>query len=307
MKKIGFVYPGQGSQRVGMGKEWATLPGVSSLWKQADEILGYSLSHICFEGPEETLTQTQHAQASLFMISASLTYLLKEAGIVPSLVAGHSLGELTAYATAGVYDIPTALCVIQARGEAMAKACPRDHGGMVAILGASVADIEAALADVDMPVVIANYNCPSQYVISGEKKGVYDVMARLKEKGFKAIPLPVSGPFHSPLMQSASVTLAHFLEEYQFSDASIPILLNQHGKAETSGETLKKNLSQQVVSSVRWIDTIVSMANTVDVIVEVGHGKVLTGLIKKIVPGFSVYSVSTPQEIEACLPLLKGG
>jgi len=283
MTKIACIFPGQGSQTIGMGKDLYNETNLGkSYFDQANEVLGRDLASICFEGPKEDLTLTSNAQPGLFVVSAILIDLLKEQGVSPTFVAGHSLGELTAYYASGALDFATALSIIKARGDAMAKACPVGTAGMAAVMGVSREDIESTIAPYNAaPVVCANLNCPTQIVISGENEALKKAIIDLKANGGKVIPLPVSGAFHSPLMQPASDALTQFMETITVSNASIPIVLNRTAKPETDASALKENIPIQVISSVHWTDTMLFLQNEVDHFIEVGSGKVLTGLLKK--------------------------
>jgi len=301
MKKFACVFPGQGSQKVGMGHDVFQIePSVQALFKQGDEVLGRSLSTLCFEGPDEELVKTANAQPGLFLVSTALFSLLQAKGFKPSFVAGHSLGELTAYAASQVLPFTDALKVIQARGQAMAAAYPSEKSAMAAVMGSTADIIQATVASISSGVVVAaNFNAPSQTVISGEKQAVLEAIEALKALGAKVIPLNVSGAFHSPLMQSASEHLKTFIEPVSFSKAQVPIVLNRSAAPETEAAALKENLSLQVISSVRWVETVQFLAQQVDVIVEVGSGKVLAGLIKKIAPEVVVENVSDKASLDA--------
>ncbi len=297
--KIAFVFPGQGSQKVGIGLDVAqSLPEAKVLFDQADDILGYSISKICFEGPEAQLKDTRNAQPGLFLVSAALLMALSQRGFKPSVVAGHSLGELTAYYAAGVLTLEQALKLIQVRSEAMSSSYPSNDSAMAAVMKLDLADIQSVLADFkDVPVVAANLNCPGQIVISGTKSGVEAVGKLLSEKGGRLIPLPVSGAFHSPLMQAGAAQLAAQLDQFIFRDAQIPIVLNRLAVPCLDGGQLRDNVVLQVVSPVRWIESVQYLSTQVDVIIECGAGKVLSGLCKKIDSEFPVYSVSTFEDV----------
>jgi len=297
--RLGFVFPGQGSQKVGMGADLVEeFASVKELFQQGDNVLGKTLSHIILEGPQEELTLTENAQPAIFLVSAALLGLLKERGITPQLVAGHSLGEITAYYASGVFDLETALKVIKVRGDGMGASVSPGQSGMAAVMGLDEEEIDAAIAPFsDAPLVIANYNCPGQIVISGEKAALEASFSGLKEAGGKVIPLPVSGAFHSPLMQHGSDTLREYLSDVSFNVPELPIVLNRTAESQDEVDKLKTNLPQQVISSVRWIESIRHMSERVDMLVEVGPGRVLSGLVKKIVPDFPIRTVSTLDQL----------
>jgi [acyl-carrier-protein] S-malonyltransferase len=303
MKKCAFIFPGQGSQHTGMGKDLYESTAIGKeYFDKANTVLGRSLSDICFEGTKEDLTLTSNAQPGIFIVSAIINDLLKEKNIIPSFVAGHSLGELTAYYASGALSFEAALSLIKTRGEAMAKACPSGTSGMAAVIGLSKQDIEACLFPYKKaPVVCANLNCPTQIVISGEKNALGEACSALKEKGGKVIPLPVSGAFHSPLMKSASTHLEAYMKDVMIASPKVPIILNRTGKEETQANALKENIHIQVISSVHWTDTILNLKDKVDSFIEVGPGKVLSGLVKKTDRTINCKSVSSYESLQSYL------
>jgi [acyl-carrier-protein] S-malonyltransferase len=293
VKKYAFVFPGQGSQKVGMGADLLAVPEVQSLFAQASDYLGRDMVSLCLDGPPEALTLTENAQPAIFLISAALWTQIRRLGVAPTMVAGHSLGEITAYYVAGVLSFKEALSLIQVRGAAMAKACPEGVAGMAAVMGLSVSDIETVLVPYTAsPVVIANYNCPGQIVISGRKPMLQEACDALKAAGGKVIPLPVSGAFHSPMMADAGTALTSHMDTLICREAAFPIVLNRTALPAIDKAALQENLPLQVVSSVRWIDTVACLASQVDVIVEVGPGKVLQGLVKKTQSEVPVVGIS---------------
>lgn len=293
-----YVFPGQGSQKVGMGSDLMNLPEVKALFTQASDYLGRDMAKMCIEGPTDLLTKTENAQPAIFLISAALWTQLLKKGHHPQMVAGHSLGEITAYYVSGVLSFEDTLRVIRIRGDAMGAACPEGSAGMAAIMGLSVEVISETLVPyADVPVVIANYNCPGQIVISGKKPVLQEACDALKAAGGKVIPLPVSGAFHSPMMGPAAETLRQHIASTTFRDAAFPIVLNRTAQPETQGSVLKENLPLQVVSSVQWIDTVGYLSKHVQQIVEVGPGKVLQGLIKKTHPALDIRGICTAEEL----------
>lgn len=300
MKKSVFIFPGQGSQSIGMGQDLYESTEIGKRYFDiANSILERNLSDICFNGPKEELTLTSNAQPGLFVVSAILTDLLKAKGITPLFVAGHSLGELTAYYAAGALDFESALKIIKTRGEAMAKACPAGTAGMAAVMGLSKEDIENELLPFKTaPVVCANFNCPTQIVISGEKEALEKAILALKQRGGKVIPLPVSGAFHSPLMNSASKELEQFMTSMSVNSTNTPIILNRTGEPESDATKLKENIPIQVVSSVQWTSSILYLKDKTDIFIEVGAGKVLNGLVKKIDKDIICHSISSLNTLE---------
>ncbi len=294
MPSIALIFPGQGSQKVGMGKDLVdAFPVARTIFETANQVLGRDIMSLCFDGPQEALTLTSNAQPAIFVVSAALLEVLRSHGVTPSYVAGHSLGEITAYYAAGVVDFETALKIIEARGNGMAAAVPAGQSGMAAIMGMELAEIETVLAPFkDRPVVAANLNCPGQIVISGEKIALDEACGLLKLAGAKVIPLPVSGAFHSPMMQPGARSLAEFIKPLEFKAAQIPIVLNRTAQPETRADELKANLPLQVVSPVRWIESIRHLMDTVETVVEVGPGKVLTGLVRKTAPELNVIAIN---------------
>jgi len=294
MSSIAFLFPGQGSQKVGMGKDLVeTFPEAANIFATADQILGRSISDICFNGPTENLTVTSNAQPAIFVVSAAILSILQSRGIQASHVAGHSLGEITAYYAAGAIDFETALRIIDARGRGMAESVPAGLSGMAAVMGLDVDVITEILKPyTHCPVVIANYNCPGQIVVSGEKTALEQAVSGLKSAGGKVIPLPVSGAFHSPMMVKGAKVLGDFISPIEFRNAAVPIVLNRTAQPETRVDELKSNLPLQVVSPVRWIETVTYLKDTVGAVVEIGPGKVLTGLVKKIAPELPVQTIN---------------
>lgn len=283
MKAI--LFPGQGSQKIGMAKSHYDddIP-FKQIVDTADSFLGYSLSEIMFEGPDEKLVQTRYTQPAIFLHSVAL---FKKLGIKPDMVAGHSLGEFSALYSANVLDFESALELVSLRGKLMQEAGSINPGTMAAIIGMDDADVdkicEEATKLINKPVVPANYNCPGQLVISGDKDAVAKAIELAKENGCRlAKELPVSGAFHSPLMKPAYDALKEKLSEITFNTAECPVFSNYTAEATTDSEKLKQNVLDQLMSPVRWTETLLNMQSAgAKTFVEIGPGKVLQGLVKR--------------------------
>lgn len=306
MGKIAFVFPGQGAQAVGMGKDaYDASPAARAVFERADAALGFALSRIIFEGPEDKLRQTENTQPALLTVSAALLELI--AGRVrPDYVAGHSLGEYSALVAAGVLSFEDAVRAVRLRGEFMEAAVPGGQGAMAAVLGAERGALralcEAVSAETGL-VVLANVNCPGQIVVSGTAEGVRAVVERGKEAGAKrVIPLEVSGPFHSPLMQPAADRLEQVLAELTMRDAEVPVIANVTAEPVTSAEEIRGLLKRQVTAPVLWEDTVTRLVGLgVDTFVEIGSGSVLTGLIRKTDKSVTVHTVNSLAALDAAL------
>ena len=281
MKKA-FVFPGQGAQFVGMGKDlYENSPEAKELFEKANEILGFRITDLMFNGTDEDLKQTKVTQPAIFLHSVILAKSLTEK---PDMVAGHSLGEFSALVANGALSFEDGLRLVHARALAMQKACEARPSTMAAILGLPDETVEKALEEIDDVVVAANYNCPGQIVISGTIEGVTAACEKLKAAGAKrALPLKVGGAFHSPLMEPARQELADAIKNTHFSKPICPVYQNVNAKPVSDPEEIKQNLIDQLTASVRWTQTVQNMlADGASSFLEIGPGSVLQGLIKKV-------------------------
>jgi [acyl-carrier-protein] S-malonyltransferase len=299
-----FLFPGQGSQAVGMGKAlYESAPEARARFDEACDVLKIDLNKICFEGPEETLKQTENTQPALFVTGYVIYDFFKRAGKTADRVAGHSLGEYTAIAATGGFDFATGLRLVRTRGELMSRA---KKGSMAAVLGCDKAVLETVCREnsTDGEIVVpANYNTPDQTVISGSVAGVAGAMEALKKAGAKRVLLlPVSGAFHSPLMKEAAEKMKSVLECAPFRDTALPVISNVTGKPVQGAAEIKRLLYEQLFSPVRWVDSFA--AAEAGVAVEMGPGKVLCGLMKKINPNITPFSAYTLEEIQAAIQIL---
>lgn len=291
---IAFVFPGQGSQYVGMGKDLCEQdPGSRQLFERADTLLGFSLSQICFQGPEDELRQTKNTQPAIFLHSVALGRLLAE--IKPDMVAGHSLGEYSALVTAGAIGFEDALRLVRLRGELMQHAGAMNKGTMAAIVGILPEGVQQVCQDASEFGVVqpANFNSPGQIVISGSIEGVHRAMEIAKQRGAKLVKeLVVSGAFHSPLMELARDGLKRALETTAIRNANIPIYANVTAEPVIEASEIRELLFQQITSPVQWEQSVKNMVRDgASSFVEVGPGKVLQGLVKRIEPGVMVSNI----------------
>ncbi|MCL6516445.1 ACP S-malonyltransferase [Alicyclobacillus sp.] len=304
--KLAFVFPGQGAQYVGMGKELCErYPVARAVMEAADEALGFSLSRLCFEGPEEELRLTYHTQPALLTVSTLAHRVFHElTGVRPVVTAGHSLGEYSALVAAGVLSFEDAVRLVHLRGRWMDEAVPAGRGAMSAVMGMEAADLEAVCREAstpDEPVEVANFNCPGQIVISGAAGAVARAGELAKARGARrVIPLVVSGPFHSSLMKPAAERLAKALAEVTWHESGIPVMANVDAVARTDVEGIRRALEVQLYQPVRWEDDVRAMlAMGIDGFVEFGPGTVLSGLIRKVdrrIPVFHVEDEASLRE-----------
>lgn len=310
--KTAFLFPGQGSQKVGMVQDlFENYDSVKALIKEADETLGFSISKMMFEGPDTELMKTEFTQPAILTASVAVWQVLKEHGLTPDIAAGHSLGEYSALVAAGAISFADAVHTVHLRGRFMQEAVPLGEGGMAAIIGSNPETIVKVCGEVsteDLPVQAVNFNCPGQVVIAGATAAVEKACEALKEAGARrAIMLKVSAPFHSTLMEPAALRLKEVLDKIDIHDTAIPVVANVNAKEETRADEIRKNLVDQAAHPVHWEESIRNMvAGGVDMTVEAGPGTVLTGFMKKIVRSVPCHHAEDVATIDEVVAALKG-
>lgn len=313
MGKIAFIFPGQGSQKVGMGFELAEQYESSKLvFESADKRLKFPLTDVIFSGPAEKLKKTENTQPALLTTSIAILSALKEHGVSADYVAGHSLGEYSALVAAEAMSFEDAVYTVRKRGLFMEEAVPSGEGAMAAILGMDREALESVTEEVTANgdlVQLANLNCPGQIAVSGTASGVSKASQLAKEKGARrAIPLEVSGPFHSELMKPAAERLKRVLDEMTIENATIPVIANVTAEEMTKADDIKVKLIEQIYSPVLWEDTIKKLLElNVDTFVEIGPGTVLSGLVRKVNRNVKTYAVSDNESLMAVVSECKRG
>jgi [acyl-carrier-protein] S-malonyltransferase len=301
MPRTAFLFPGQGSQKVGMGRAWAEAhQAARAVFRAADEALDAGLTELCWNGPEEELQLTANTQPAILAVSAAIHHVLERKGLDEAVaMAGHSLGEYSAHVAAGTLTLADALRLVRRRGRLMQEAVPVGEGAMAAVLGLAAEEVARVAADAAQGRVcsVANYNSPEQTVIAGHADAIERAIALARERGAKrAIPLPVSAPFHCALMAPARAALEPDLDAAEFSDPRVPVVVNVDARPVTDGAAARDALVRQVDSPVRWTECVRRLREELGVerFVEVGPGGVLTGLVRRIAPDAEAVSLAEP-------------
>lgn len=310
---IAFLFPGQGSQTVGMGRNLVdNFPAAKAVFEEADDALGYSLSQLCFEGPEETLKLTEYTQPAILTVSVAAARVLADHGVVATMAAGHSLGEYSAHVAAGTLSFADAVRTVRLRGQFMQEAVPAGKGGMSAILGLDAGRIgelcQQASDEHNCVVAPANMNAPEQTVISGEASAVTRAGELCKEAGAKrVVPLPVSAPFHCKMMEPAAERLSAELERLLINDPTIPVASNVDARMISRRADVRDCLIRQVTGAVRWVECVELLkASGATTFIEVGPGKVLSGLMRQIDRAQKMLNVEDGDSLQKTLAALNG-
>ncbi|MBI3292893.1 MAG: ACP S-malonyltransferase [Elusimicrobia bacterium] len=307
--RIAFLFPGQGAQRVGMGKQfYDTEPTARALMDQAGALLGLSFLTTLFAGPETALRETSVTQPALFTVSAACCLVLRKHGVAPDMVAGHSVGEYAALWAAGAFDFPTGFQLVQKRGEVMQQAAAHHPGSMLAVIGLSTQQVNTLCAEASRLGVCqpANWNCPEQVVIAGEPPALAEAQRLAQGAGARVVPLEVSGAFHTPLMAEASTVMREVLKRTAFAEPTIPVVSNWDGQPSRSAKALQKKLIHQLDHPVLWESSMRTLrAQGIETFIEVGPGRVLSGLLRKIDRHARCFQVEDPTSLAATLEGIK--